>query len=125
MTTEQHAKSTQDEHVIAFGGAASEEQQRWDWSAAGTSVRKPPVSDVEAQIDRVIKLLKEHRVYVFNTCAGLVDEFGIYARKLDAAGQPTEEIKDKATFHRLDALRYVVTGVTEIKPPQKARSWKG
>jgi hypothetical protein len=29
----------------------------------------------------------------------------------DSNGEPTEAIKDKATFHRLDALRYVAQGV--------------
>ena len=59
-------------------------------------------------IDRVIALVKPKRLYVFNTCKGIIDEFGTYARKLDNDGQPTDKIKDKETFHRLDALRYIV-----------------
>jgi hypothetical protein len=35
-----------------------------------------------------------------------------YARELDASGEATEKIKDKTTFHRIDALRYAAVGVT-------------
>jgi len=94
--------------VIRAGGAKSEEQQRWDWNAAGMNVQEPVVSDVEAGIDRVYSLFKQKRLFVFDTCAGVLDEIGTYGRELDDMGQPTEKIKDKEQFHRLDALRYCV-----------------
>ena len=40
---------------------------------------------------------------------GLIEELNTYSRKLDDMMEPTEEIKDKKRFHRLDALRYAVT----------------
>ncbi len=102
------------ERVIRwFIGNKSERQQRKDWRAAGiTNVAEPPVGDVEAGIDRVIQLLKEHRLYITDDCTGVLDEIGSYRRKLDENDQPTEVIKNKERFHRLDALRYVVVGVT-------------
>jgi hypothetical protein len=96
------------------GGAKSETQQRWDWAVAGLFMPEPLVWDVEAGIDRVISLFKEHRLYVFDSCTGILDELGSYSRVVDEVGQPTEEIKDKATYHRLDALRYVAAG---LNPP--------
>lgn len=93
------------------GGSKSETQQRADWQAAGIYVHEPVVSDVEAGIDRVVRLFRQHRLYIFDNCSGLLDEIGTYSRELDALGNPTEKIKDKSTFHRLDALRYVVQGV--------------
>lgn len=106
------------ERVVGwYGGAKSESQQRWDWGAAGVAVMEPPIGDVEGGIDRVVGLLKTKRLFLFRTCAGLRDEFGTYARELDANGQVTEKIKDKATFHRLDALRYVVAGVEQCSGP--------
>ena len=42
---------------------------------------------------------------------GIRDELGTYSRKLADSGQPTEAIKDKDTFHRLDALRYLAVGI--------------
>lgn len=115
-TTKQHVDevngSGEAEHT--WGGAPSEDQQRWDWSDAGIHVEQPPISDVEAGIDRVIAMLKDKRLFVFQSCQGVIGEFGDYSRKLDDMGQPTDEIKNKSEFHRLDALRYVVSGVSQL-----------
>jgi hypothetical protein len=94
-------------------GQKSELQTRLDWQEAGIqNVSEPNVHEVEAGIDRVITLLKQRRLYLFDDCMGVLDEIGRYARVLDDAGEPTEKIKDKDTYHRLDALRYVVIGVS-------------
>lgn len=100
------------------GGSKSETQQRLDWQAAGVAVREPAVADVEAGIDSVTALIKTHRLYVFTTCSGLRDELGTYARQVDPlSGEPTELIAAKATFHRLDALRYLALGYARTVPP--------
>ena len=119
-TTAEHARAAlahaHNERVVAwFGGAASEQQERWDWTAAGVPVGRPPIDSVEAGIDRVIWLLKEKRLFFFSTCAGLRDELGTYSRELDERGDATEKIKDKNDFHRLDALRYCVAGLSGPK----------
>lgn len=99
--------------VLYLVGNKSEVQQRLDWQAAGVAnVAPPPVWDVESGIDSIIRLFKEHRLFVFDTCAGLLDELGSYRRELDEAGEPTERIHQKDRFHRLDALRYAAVGVT-------------
>jgi hypothetical protein len=112
-TTQQVANVTQySEHNLkAWGGAKSETQQRKDWDAAGLHIQEPPIWEVESGINRVIALLKEKRLFVFDTCKGIIDEFGTYSRELDASGQATEKIKDKETYHHLDALRYVASGL--------------
>lgn len=117
MTTRQHveralAHAAHERVVSWWGGAPGEKQYRWDWAEAGIPVQEPPVADVEAGIDRIIQLLRERRLFVFRSCRGLLDEFGTYQREVDERGNPTERIKDKETFHRLDALRYVVAGLT-------------
>ncbi len=107
---------SRDENVVAYyGGAASESQQRRDWSAEGLDVLKPPVGDVEAGIDRVTALVKPRppRFKVFRSCRGVLDELGTYRRKLDKRGMPSDEIESKRFFHRLDALRYAACGVAE------------
>ena len=86
-------------------------QQRRDWAAAGFGIQEPRIDGIEPGIDRVTALIKEDRLRVFRTCKGLRDEIGSYRRKLDAAGEATEEIVDKRTFHRLDALRYAATHI--------------
>lgn len=116
-TTPEHAKAAlslaEGTNVRTWhGGAKSETQQRMDWTAAGVRLREPPISDVESGIDKVIGLFKGFRLYVFESCKGVLDELGTYSRIVGEDGQPTEKIKDKENFHRLDALRYVVLGVT-------------
>jgi hypothetical protein len=109
-TTREHVKEVKqynERTLRAWGGAKSEGQFRRDWSDAGLLVNEPDVDGVEAGISRVIQFFKEKKLYVFESCKGIIDELGRYARELDSNGQPTEKIKDKATFHRLDALRYV------------------
>jgi hypothetical protein len=89
------------------GGAKSEGQFRLDWSEAGLYVEEPIISDVESGIDRVIQVIKSDRFRVFKNLHGLRDELGSYSRKVDTAGNPTDEIQDKRKYHRLDALRYI------------------
>jgi len=115
-TTPQHAETVKvyakNENIVRYtGGAKSEKQQRWDWQAAGVPVMESPIIDVEAGIDRVIERLKLKTLFIFNNCRGVIDEMGTYSRELDDNGQPTEKIKDKETFHRLDALRYAVSAI--------------
>lgn len=90
-----------------YGGAASEDQWRAEFAAAGLYVGKPPVSEVEVGINRVYGAIKRGQFYVMDSCTGLLDELGSYSRELDEMGQPTEKIADKNTFHFLDATRYI------------------
>lgn len=98
---------------IAVGGSSSETQFRMDWSAAGLEVYEPPIKEVESGIDRVTQLMKQDKFRVFHSCSGLRDELGSYRRKLDERGEPTEEIINKRTFHRLDALRYAASYIND------------
>ena len=116
MTTREHVLKAlsykKHENVVKWiGGAPSETQQRMDWRQEGLSVIENQIKSVESGIDRVIELLKTKRVYIFDTCKGLLDELGTYSRVLDEYGQPTDKIKDKEDYHRLDGLRYVVSGI--------------
>jgi hypothetical protein len=97
--------------ATGFGGSASEKQFRADWKDAGLFLKEPTIKEVESGIDKVTELIKTKRLRVFEKCAGLIDEIGRYARKLGPDGEPTDEIKDKQTFHRLDALRYFAVGI--------------
>lgn len=114
-TAREHAREALDlakqfgERVIKWAvGAKSEKYHREDWIKEGAAgVVEPETTDVEEGIDRVITLLKQYRLLIFDTCDGTLDQLATYARKLDKAGNVTDEIKDKETFHFLDALRYV------------------
>lgn len=131
MTTQQHVEKAKErgkgENVIVFtGGAGSEDQYRMDWAAAGIGVQEPPFPEVEPGIDRVIALWKEKRLFVFDDLKELLDELGIYSRKVDDLGNTTNEIKDKAKFHLLDGLRYDVSsleGRNSTNVPDPFANW--
>lgn len=93
----------------AVGGAKSEQQWRDEFAAAGLPVKEPPISDVEVGIDRVYGAFKNDELFIFDDCTGVLDEVMSYSRELDEMGEPTEKIADKATFHKADALRYIIS----------------
>jgi catechol 2,3-dioxygenase-like lactoylglutathione lyase family enzyme len=101
------------EDFYTAGGAKSETQERLDWTAAGLPLAEPRFASVEVGIDRVTSLIKEDRFRLFKSCAGVRDELGSYRRKLDDAGNPTDDIQDKRHFHRLDALRYIAAQIEQ------------
>lgn len=94
---------------LAYGGAKSEQQWRDEFAAAGLPVKEPPISDVEVGIDRVYGAFKNDELFIFDDCTGVLDEVMSYSRELDEMGEPTEKIADKATFHKADALRYIIS----------------
>lgn len=93
---------------LICGGSPSEGQWRDEFRAAGLPVEGPDIADVEVGIQRVYRLHAEHRIKVFTTCKGYLDEKASYARKLDDKNQPTEKIEDKNSYHFMDAERYVI-----------------
>lgn len=107
--------------VLAYGGAPSEDQWRQEFGAGGLVVNRPPVSDVEVGIDRVYSALKNGRLHIFNTATGVIDELLAYSRVLDDAGEPTELIEDKNSYHKLDALRYVMAALVGGDKPGSSR----
>jgi hypothetical protein len=121
-STPEHVKDAVDlanangEYINAwYVGAKAEKQVRMDYSAAGAiPVYEPPVADVEAGIDRVIQLFKERRLFIFDDCLGVLDEIARYSRETDEMGDVLEEIRNKKTFHHLDALRYAAAGASKI-----------
>lgn len=105
-----HAQSYH--HVKWYGGSPSESQARMDWAQAGVPIHCPPISDVDAQIDRITHLLRTRRLFIGRGLSRLINEISTYSRELDEHGQPTEKIAHKSDFHCLDALRYAIAGAT-------------
>ena len=125
-TSREHVQALLEGEVmlpIAFGGSGSEGQWRSEFSNAGLPVREPDVSaddstdsrnaktSVELGIDRVFGAIKRNEIYVFADLRSLIDDFQSYSRELDSQGEPTEKIADKDTWHKLDAVRYIVGSV--------------
>jgi hypothetical protein len=120
-STKEHAQAADmlaqknGERVIWYAvGQKAEEQTRLDWKAAGVpNVVEPLFHDVEAGIDKVIALLREFRIYFFDTLDKTLDQIGTYAREVDEAGEPLEKIKNKEKYHMLDALRYLAVQIQQ------------
>lgn len=112
MTAKQHVTKLLDGELVtplAYGGAKSEQQWRNEFGAGGLFVGEPPISEVEVGIDRVYGGFKNKELFVFDDLNGLLDEIGSYSRELDDMGEPTEKIANKETYHKLDALRYIMS----------------
>ncbi len=106
---------------FCIGGAKSEGQWRREFAAGGLPIRPPSIVDVEVGIDRVYGVHKRSGLYVFEDLDGYLDEKLTYSRELDENGEPTEKIEDKATFHFMDAERYILGYMFQPEKP-KARS---
>lgn len=90
------------------GGSKSEGQWRQEFRAGGLPVMEPAVIDVEVGIQRVYGTHKRGELFVFDDLTGYLDQKLSYSRVLDANGEPTEAIRDKNTYHYLDAERYIL-----------------
>lgn len=112
------------ERVIWWAvGAKSEKYWREDYKAAGAlNVREPDISDVEEGIDRGTQLIKQRRVFIFDDLVEFVDEIMRYSRVIKD-GEVTKDIKDKSTYHLMDAYRYFAVQV--VKPRTTARGSTG
>jgi len=110
------------ERVIWWAiGSKSEGYWREDYKAAGAEgVKAPDISDVWEGIDRGVQLLREHRVFVMRDLVDFIGEVLGYSRVIKA-GEVTNEIKDKSTYHLIDAYRYfAVQVVRKTKTSAKA-----
>lgn len=122
-TAKQHADELKKgEPMIprCIGGSHSEDQWRNEFKHGGLPVGEPDIKDVEVGIDRVYGAHARNEIIVFDDLTGYLEEKMTYARELDDAGEPTEEIEDKETFHFMDAERYIIgwlrktTGIMRI-----------
>lgn len=93
---------------ICVGGSKSEGQWRAEFRAGGLPVKEPDVREVEVGINRVYGAHARGQIVVFDDLDGYLDEKRSYSRVLDAAGEPTEAIDNKSTFHFMDAERYII-----------------
>lgn len=101
------------------GGSKSEGQWRAEFRQAGYPIGEPDVSEVEVGINRMYGGFARDEVMVFSTCVGFREQMTTYSRELDKdTGEPTEAIEDKASFHYLDAGRYIFGWLYRL--PKKA-----
>ncbi len=110
-TAKEHAEALlKGEPMVPFtvGGSKSEGQWRQEFRAGGLPVREPAVSEVNVGISRVYGAHKQNKIIYFDDLEGVLDQKGTYKRKRDKEGNITDEIENKATFHFMDAERYII-----------------
>lgn len=98
----------------AVGGNHAEEDIRAAYRLAGLPVEEPPVSEVEAGILCVYGEHARGETLVFNDLADYLEEKRSYSRELED-GEPTDKIRDKASYHLMDAERYLIS---KLRPPR-------
>lgn len=98
------------ENIIKrVGGSPTEDGWRGEFTAAGWPIQKPKESEVWVGINRVNGMHKDNRIFVFDDCHDYLREKLTYSRELDKDYQPIDDtIKDKSTFHHMDAERYIM-----------------
>lgn len=110
-TSKEHAEELLRGEPMAptcVGGSTSEGQWRQEFRAGGLAVREPEISDVGVGISRVYGKIKSEQLIFFDDLEGVLDQFGSYKRKRNKAGEITDEIENKAVYHYLDAVRYII-----------------
>ncbi|MBW2559396.1 MAG: terminase family protein [Deltaproteobacteria bacterium] len=113
--------STGERIVKRMGGAHGEEGWRDAYLGAGWPILEPQINDVEVQIDGVYAMHKQGRLFVFDDLHQYLDEKNTYSRKLDDEYEPTDEIEDKATFHLMDAERYIVSDFKPLRAKKDSK----
>ncbi len=98
--------------IRRVGGAPAEEDSRELCNAHGWVITAPKIKHVEPQIDKVVGMHQLNKVYVFRDLVHYLDEKRTFSRKLDDAGQTTQEIDNEAKFHLMSAERYVLSDFT-------------
>lgn len=91
------------------GGAAGEEEWREELRRAGLPVVAPLVREVEVGIDVVYGMHARGQIVAFDDLAKYLDQKQSYSREVDEAGEVTDEIEDKSSYHLMDAERYLCT----------------
>lgn len=112
--TFQHVKAVREGEptwpIRAIGGARSEKDWRWEWTAAGLPVEEPWITDVMTQIDRVYAAFRRNGLKIMDSCPKLADQIEAYSWEIDDGGEPIPgKLMNKASFHGPDSLRYPVS----------------
>ncbi len=124
ITTRQHvAALLKDEPATpqAYGGSASEGEWRSEFLFAGLPIGEPSVSDVEVGINRMYGTIRRDELIIFDDLPRTLAEVGSYSRELDDEGNPTDKIEDKASYHLLDAGRYILSTLRDAPASGAAR----
>jgi hypothetical protein len=115
--------------IRRVGGNPGEEDARQAYAPYGWPISLPSetVKHVEPQISKVIALHQLNKIYSFRDMEHYLDEKRTFSRKINDAGQVTEDIDNEARFHLMACERYTEAGFTPetVQQGDKPRSYGG
>ncbi len=90
------------------GGSHQEDEIRQGYAAHGWPIRAPKIERVGAGIDKVRGMFELGKVFIFEDLVHTLSELSVYKWKVDTSGTITDDIEDKAKFHLMDCMRYIL-----------------
>ena len=104
-------------------GAKAEKYTREDYCAVGFDAVEPTTVDVEGGIQAIYYMLHHNLLYFMDDVDNIIDEIQSYARTIDETGEVTDKIADKSTYHAIDALRYIVLHLVDLRKKQTVNTF--
>ena len=103
---------------LSVGGNLTTEQEiREGYGRAGWPITEPLIGRVNAQIDRVIALMEQGKIYIFEDLFGLLTEIANCMWELDEEKKPTKnKIRNDSRYHLLSCLRTLATYLPVERP---------
>ena len=92
--------------VARIGGSHQEDEIRQGYSALDWPISEPRTKGVARQVDKVIQLFEDNRIFVFKDIYNYLEELMNCLWEAGPDGNKTDKIKDEAKYHLLAASRY-------------------
>lgn len=100
------------------GNKHGEDGWREAYRMHGLPLDEPPEGNIEVQIQSVWSLLSQRKLMFFRQgAADTIGDVQHYSRKVDQDGNVLDAIDEDQKWHRLAALRYIVS---KLRPPRAA-----
>lgn len=97
------------------GGSHQEDEVRQGYTMAGWPIQEPPIVGLRPQIDRVVALMEQSKLYVFDDLLFYLEELMTCAWKYDKEGVRTNDIDGEARYHLCACARYILS-LSQFKP---------
>ena len=103
------------EHSVG-GNITTEAEIRQSYTYQGWTIVEPPITRVNAQIDRVIAMVEMNKLYVFEDDYALLGQIANCMWELDAEKRPLNKVRDESKYHLLACLRYLASYLPVDRP---------
>jgi len=91
------------------GNLTSEDEIRQGYTKAGWHILPPALERKNSQIDRVIAIEENNKLYIFDDLWQILSEASNCMWKLDADNKPTNEIANESIYHLFASLRSITS----------------